>query len=343
MKVYAWETPSGNFGDDLNDWLWADLIPGDWPEGDNVTLCGVGTILTNELPSAERLLIFGSGAGYGTLPPHLHAPSVTCYGVRGPLTARLCGFGENKVLADPAILIPDVLSKDSNLQSDVIFVPHVHSAQRADWSEICQRAGIELVDPRGESKAVIRKLASAKLVLAESMHAAIIADAYRVPWIPVWSSREISYFKWLDWSLSVGATVRPRIISAPSTLAWLDDIFATVAVNNNVRCAGVSDDGAKVDQAAVISQIQKLIEWRGSSLARFSRTNYLRARQRVFKPLLKLVPDRQVLRAADSLKRLTDQSGCLSDVEQFDSAKKRLYSALDKLKKDMANGFDQSS
>lgn len=342
MKVYSWETTGGNFGDDLNAWLWPELLPGEWPGGDDVVLCGVGTILTDELSDAGRLLIFGSGAGYGTLPPHLYAPSVICYGVRGPLTAKLCGFGEDKVLADPAILIPDVLSKDPEVQSDVVFVPHVHSALRADWGEICHRAGVELVDPRGESKTVIRKLASANLVLAESMHAAIIADAYRVPWIPVWSSREISYFKWLDWSLSVGAMVKPRIISPPSRLAWLDNLFATVAVNNNARCAGVTDDGRVVDQATVISQMQELIAWRGSSLAKFSRTNYLRVRQRVFKPVLKLFPEseRQTRRATESLKRLADQTGSLSSVEQFDIARDRLYAALTKLKTDIANNFE---
>src|SRR5690606_31984382 len=45
-----------------------------------------------------------------------------------------------------------------------------------------------------------------KLVIAEAMHAAIIADSYRVPWVSVSSSRRINAFKWQDWAASLRMT-----------------------------------------------------------------------------------------------------------------------------------------
>lgn len=36
------------------------------------------------------------------------------------------------------------------------------------------------------------------MVLADAMHAAIIADAMRVPWLPLITSPQINTFKWLD-------------------------------------------------------------------------------------------------------------------------------------------------
>src|SRR5439155_14985318 len=77
------------------------------------------------------------------------------------------------------------------------------------WRAICQDLGIEFLDPRTDSRDVVRRIAAAEKVIAESMHAAIIADAFRVPWVPVALSREISPFKWADWSLSKGLDYEP--------------------------------------------------------------------------------------------------------------------------------------
>jgi succinoglycan biosynthesis protein ExoV len=54
---------------------------------------------------------------------------------------------------------------------------------------------------------VIRRIAAAPLVIAESMHAAIIADAFRVPWIPVRFSPHFHAEKWLDWAASLDMTL----------------------------------------------------------------------------------------------------------------------------------------
>ena len=89
-----------------------------------------------------------------------------------------------------------------------IFIPHRLTARLdLNWQRVTDRLGAEVVLPGGESQEVIRRIASAELVIAESMHAAIIADAFRVPWIPVRISHHFNEFKWQDWADSVEATL----------------------------------------------------------------------------------------------------------------------------------------
>ena len=35
MKLHYFHSPHGNFGDDLNGWLWPKLLPGLWDEGED--------------------------------------------------------------------------------------------------------------------------------------------------------------------------------------------------------------------------------------------------------------------------------------------------------------------
>ena len=46
MKLYYYRATQGNFGDDLNSWLWEELVPGRWSDEDDGELfCGIGTII----------------------------------------------------------------------------------------------------------------------------------------------------------------------------------------------------------------------------------------------------------------------------------------------------------
>jgi hypothetical protein len=108
----------------------------------------------------------------------------------------------------------------------VLFMPHFSTVNEPGWQRACTLAGVELVDPRGPCKAIIRKIASARLVIAEAMHGAIVADAFGVPWVPVASTRHFSTFKWVDWALSLEVPFKPRILPAVSVRhackrAWL--------------------------------------------------------------------------------------------------------------------------
>lgn len=207
MNLIYFHDPQGNFGDDLNSWIWDSLLPGwqGWDEG--VSLLGVGTLINAERLDPLRdskLLIAGSGVGYGTLPSLPLPPEWDVRSVRGPKSADLLGLPQDLGLLDPAIMIPE-MEEFTGLRAvgPPVFIPHHKSVLRHDWAAACRTAGLTFVSPRDNSKDVIRKIAAAPLVLAESMHAAILADSFRVPWIAVSISHWFNAAKWGDWAESL--------------------------------------------------------------------------------------------------------------------------------------------
>ena len=214
MKPFHWKCDPGNFGDDLNLWLWDELIPGFRQQHPQVLLVGVGTVLKCGLmPDDMKKLVVGSGVGYGP-PPDVSGRrdwDVRC--VRGPLTAELLGLDPALAVTDPAVLVSDMPEfKNLPKTNEVLFVPHWQSAVHGVWPAVAKAAGLGYMNPCRESKTVIRAIAQSKLVIAESMHAAIIADALRVPWIAVKTPHDFHNFKWQDWTASLELTYRPQRI-----------------------------------------------------------------------------------------------------------------------------------
>ena len=218
MQPFYWESAHGNFGDDLNLWLWDFLLPGLRDIHPETLLVGVGTVLNRKLlPAGVKKLVIGSGFGYGEAPDLSDAGEWDIRAVRGPLTARTLGLNEGLGLVDPAVLVAD-MPEFRNLQKSggTIFVPHWESTVGGIWPLVCHEAGLGYVDPCGEARDVIRKIAQADLVIAESMHAAILADAFRVPWVAVTTSQSINSFKWCDWAASLEVRYEPRRIPLSS-------------------------------------------------------------------------------------------------------------------------------
>ena len=65
MKLHYCKTPLGNFGDDLNTWLWPTLLGDSFFNGDEDSLfLGVGTILNKKIPKEPEKIVLGTGTGY---------------------------------------------------------------------------------------------------------------------------------------------------------------------------------------------------------------------------------------------------------------------------------------
>jgi succinoglycan biosynthesis protein ExoV len=212
MDLYYCKTPDGNFGDDMNLWFWDELMP-DWRDVlPGRTLCGIGTLINRKaFAGMDRILVCGSGTGYG--PVHRFDPDhVEFAWVRGPGTARILGLDPRLAITDPAVMVadfPEFARDGAAPKGDVIFVPHRLTANLdLDWDRLGKRAGMRVVSPKGDARQVIRELRDARLVIAESMHAAIIADALRTPWVPLSVSHHFNTFKWQDWADSMKVELR---------------------------------------------------------------------------------------------------------------------------------------
>jgi succinoglycan biosynthesis protein ExoV len=207
MQLFYFKAAGGNFGDDLNPWLWPRLL-GEVLDDDASTLfVGIGTLLNHRIPAQPRKVVFGTGAGYGSL-PQLDG-RFRFYCVRGPLTAQALGLDADLAVTDPAALIASVELPSVSTGGGVAYMPHVSSVLRGDWAAVCTTAGLRFIDPRWPVNTVLEEIRRSELLLAEAMHGAIVADALRIPWAPVACYGEVFEFKWRDWCASLGLDYVP--------------------------------------------------------------------------------------------------------------------------------------
>lgn len=218
MKLYYYKTTVPNFGDDLNAWLWPQLLPEVIAEGDqNELFLGIGSILSNKVPARPRKYVLGTGFG-GYSPKPMIDDTWKFYFVRGPKTAEALGLDPSLAITDAAILLrlADGILDRREKKYPVSFMPHFESAQFGAWKDVAAIAGVHLIDPRGDVEPILDELRATELLITEAMHGAIVADALRVPWIPVLPTSATHHFKWTDWCASLGIELRPQPLGASS-------------------------------------------------------------------------------------------------------------------------------
>jgi len=194
----------GNFGDDLNPWLWSRLLPGRFSAKATKRFVGIGTILNDQLPAGPKLIV-GSGVGYGEPPTLSHQCDVLF--VRGPNSAKALGLPEALAITDPAYLIRK-FHQPAAVRKGVVYLPHHFSSFKADWRRIAARAGMTYVDPCAPMLEVVEAIRTAERVVTGAMHGAILADAFRTPWIRVKPYAHLNDFKWADWAASMCVDVK---------------------------------------------------------------------------------------------------------------------------------------
>ncbi len=209
MKLYWFDRPHGNFGDDLNPWLWPRLLPGVL-DGEGAWLVGIGTLLNERLPATGDLVVLGAGAGLGTIPTPDGRWRIL--GVRGPLTAQALGLTPDLAVGDPAILAAGFVPPAAT-RAGVGFMPHYVSIEHWDWRATAEGMGLVYIDPEGPVETTLAQIAGVESLITEAMHGAIAADALRTPWVGVGIYPDHYGWKWRDWGLSVG--IEPVIHRLP--------------------------------------------------------------------------------------------------------------------------------
>ncbi|UFN51298.1 polysaccharide pyruvyl transferase family protein [Roseomonas sp. OT10] len=217
MKLVYYRKHVPNFGDDLNPALWPALAPqlfdGDVEPEDGFV--GIGTIIGMPC-EPKRLHVFSSGVG-NDRPTGWSDKDVRYWCVRGPISARLLGLEADRAITDGAILTPLVegFPKAATGSGGTLVVPHFETLDHPGWPEATKLAGYDLLDPRGTPQDVVAKIAGARLVLTESLHGAILADVYGIPWIAFATSKNFAVTKWVDWTLSLGSDFELTLVPPP--------------------------------------------------------------------------------------------------------------------------------
>jgi succinoglycan biosynthesis protein ExoV len=240
MKLIIARLREPNFGDELNGWMWPRLLPGFFDDDPSAVFLGIGSIITHRFDGPYAKVVFGAGhvREYGRL-PDLAAPDWTFYFVRGPRTAAALGLDPDLAVGDAAILVrtlDDLPPRDPQVAS---FMPHWESMGWGYWERACEIAGLNLIDPRRPVPQVLREIARSRVVVAEAMHGAIVADSLRVPWVAVRPLDPRHRAKWPDWCEALGLehAPRPLLPSSPtelvplltSRLSWLSAARAAMA------------------------------------------------------------------------------------------------------------------
>ncbi|MFC3198971.1 hypothetical protein ACFOET_15210 [Parapedobacter deserti] len=196
-----------NFGDALNPMIFNNVLPSFFDEDDETDFFGIGSIIGFDMMKhAKNKIIFSSG--YSPAYARKYGPvaiddSYKFYCVRGPLTAKALKLDANLAVTDGAALLREFHFPTQAKRYKVSYMPHWTSEYIYSWADICAECGIHYVSPRTPINAVIDQILQSEMVIAEAMHFAIVADALRIPWIPVKTYQFIDDFKWSDWTQSL--------------------------------------------------------------------------------------------------------------------------------------------
>jgi succinoglycan biosynthesis protein ExoV len=217
--LYRWRGAWNNFGDELNTILWPSLLPGFFDEDPTIRFLGIGSVLDQRHPSDAIKLVAGSGYGGYERKPQLDSRWIIHW-VRGPRSAAVLGLPAELGLGDPAVLLPATLGLSLPGGNAIGFMPHFESAARGAWGQAAAQAGMQLIDPRDDPMTVLQAIGQCKLLLSEALHGVIVADALRVPWVPVRPLVRVHRAKWQDWADTMELEPRFRDLPASTLSEW---------------------------------------------------------------------------------------------------------------------------
>lgn len=326
MRLIYFQSPRPNFGDDLNAVLWPALAPDlfDREHGAEGFL-GIGTIVGMPTPDANFLHVFSSGVGYDPVERWRTPRELWC--VRGPLSAKALGAPAETALTDGAILTGRLLDGEAEPErAGVAVVPHWESLLEPGWEEACAAAGFDLVSPMQDPLTVVRALRRARLVVTESLHGAILADALGVPWVAFGTSGNFSVFKWKDWTASVGTALCPVAVPPPSSGAWRR--YGRIRFAAPGERPVLDEDAAWADYRARAGAGRRPGAGGGAvaSLKRFAKGAADKAG--VLDALFRLSPER----TAEALTRAAEAEPCLSDPVRREALAAEMLERLEALR-----------
>ncbi|MDU1904943.1 MAG: polysaccharide pyruvyl transferase family protein [Dysgonomonas sp.] len=219
MNLIYSKNPKGNFGDDLNPYifnaLFKDLFEND--ETNDIDFFGIGTIigsegiLTQEIKSKKKNIFFGSGVRNLTMKYSTDNWDIRF--LRGPISSNILGLNNEKFITDGAYAyttLPEYgnfLNKKKTYKFS--FMPHLSHTEYIDWDKLGSRLGIHIISPHQEVEKSLKEISETEYLIAGAMHGAIMADILRVPFVRLRmeainsESFLMSDFKWLDWFASM--------------------------------------------------------------------------------------------------------------------------------------------
>lgn len=162
--------------------------------------------------NVPQVFVWGQGKGHGEyfdIKSEPYANKVKIFAVRGPHTIRQLDLNKNIPTGDPALLMPLFFKIDKDpAQHKITYIPH-HS-NRKGWNEKLEQIGaeryVDIMCSRRRFWSRLRDIISSKFVLTNTLHTAILCQAYGVPWALCLAEKDELNFphKWVDFFEFIG-------------------------------------------------------------------------------------------------------------------------------------------
>lgn len=224
----------GNFGDDLNVPFFNELFPGYQSSFPDVSLYGIGTLLNDVHGPIENAAIFGSGFGYGSRVT-LDKKSTKIFGVRGPLTAAALGIDAGRyVIGDPAMYVSrmrNFIDDKQTPSSKVVVALHHRTSELWDFNANNETEMVFLDPGYTDINSYISAVMNASIVYAESLHGAIIAATFGIPFVPISIRGGLDQRKWADFY----ALIKTEPLKALSVPNLSVPVFRKISVSGKTR------------------------------------------------------------------------------------------------------------
>ena len=216
IKYWTQGQAQMNFGDYLAEYLYARALIAPVVDADRYRLLGSAIdadILHQDLAECAHLaspcvVLWCCGARSDSPLPDSLLARCRLLGVRGPLSRDALELPADTPLGDPGLLLP-LLRPAAPATGRTLCVPHCNDpAEREALLALsgADELALPLVADLSALEQLIDRISGASFVLAGSLHAAIVACAYGVPF-GFWDSGFVDVpFKWRDFAASVGAS-----------------------------------------------------------------------------------------------------------------------------------------
>jgi hypothetical protein len=215
--IYEWKLDGEirNFGDALYEVFLDDATKENWQNNEEVMYFPIGSVIVNEvieetLDQGFKPFFMSCGWRGEPLDKSL-IKHCTFIGARGPQTqAELERVGVSvSITMDAAYAIPPLV-KQGEPNGLTLCIRHIKDPTDYTPNSSFEIGTDALFSPVVQDKQdvldLVEKISGARFILAGSMHAAIIADAYGVPYAPFSSSYVDCPPKWQDWLASINVT-----------------------------------------------------------------------------------------------------------------------------------------
>ena len=202
-----------NFGDALTDWLTQHITLGPRIQAARYRL--IGSTIDDHfirldldgLEEGARVAFWCCGMR-DSVPLDSHLRSrIDAFGARGPLTWDLLGLPPDTPLGDPGFLLPLAIKPQLPGANYTLCIPHI-SEKKSPEQLLKESGAARFLSPRiragSDITELVNNIANASFVLTGSLHGAVVAAAYDVPFA-FWDTSHVDIpFKWRDFAASIG-------------------------------------------------------------------------------------------------------------------------------------------